>query len=155
MTPLTTVAEQLDYLAAIEDDDEYERELRRVQREACARLHPATPLFHWSPTERRAGIIRRGLVVGRPHVTHGEDSSGWRAHYLCFGPSPSLGWALSGGMHWTPSGAWDLWQTAVGDLTEPYARVESPDDPHGVYEVRTEHRVFKRHLWLVGSRWKP
>lgn len=149
-----TPAERDAYFATL-DDDTYETEMRRWQRALCDALHPATPLYHWSPTANRKGIIRKGLVIGHRHVTHSDDGSGWRAGYLCFGPSPSLGWALSGGMAWTPSGGWDLWQTSVCHLVEPYARVESESDPLGLYEVRTEEPVPKRHLWLVGARWKP
>lgn len=149
------MAMSLEELAAIEDDELYEAELRKTQRAALYPLPGSMPLYHWSPTRNRKGIARRGLVVGRPHVTHGDDD-GWRASYLCFGPSPSLGWGLSGGMYWTESGEWDLWQTALGDLTEPYARVEIDNEgPFGIYEVRTDHRVMKRHLWLVGTRIKP
>lgn len=107
-------------------------------------------LFHWSPTRHRKGIIRRGLLPHRRPTTHASPS--WRAPYVCFGDTPAWAWALSGGQRSAPTGEWDLWETRLGDLTEP--RILPVDDVNGVHEIRTEHRVYKRHLWHVGTRTK-
>lgn len=109
---------------------------------------PNRPLYHWAPVARRKQIIRYGLRPGcRPTTTGGFD----KVPYVCFADSPAWAWALSGGMRWTPDGDWDLWQTWLEALTEPIV-LASPDRPSGIYEVRTEHRVFKRDLWRVGVR---
>lgn len=113
-------------------------------------LHQEIFLYHWSPTKHRKQIIRRGLIPGRKPVTH--PASGFRAPAICFGDSPRWAWGLSGDQDSAPSGSWDLWQTHVGDLTEPYVMPRS--DYNGIHEVRTEHRVFKKHLWLIGTRFK-
>lgn len=107
-------------------------------------------LFHWSPTRFRKGIIRHGLLPRRRPTTHANPT--WRAPYVCFADTPRWGWALSGGQRSAPAGSWDLWETRLADLTEP--RILPVDDVNGVHEIRTEHRVFKRHLWLAGTRFK-
>lgn len=120
---------------------------------ALLAVEPSRPLYHWSPTVRRKQIIRYGLRPAMPSVTSHE----WRAPYVCFADSPSWAWALSGGLRRQPIAPWerewDLWQTWQEALVEPQV-LATPDRPSGIYEVRTEHRVFKRDLWLVGSRTK-
>lgn len=108
-------------------------------------------LYHWSPTRHRKQITRHGLLPHRRPTTHATPS--WRAPYVCFGDTASWAWALSGGQRSAPSGSWDLWTSRLSDLTEP--RILPVDDVNGVHEIRTEHRVYKRHLWYVGSRDKP
>lgn len=103
-------------------------------------------LFHWSPVERRASIQRRGLVPG----SWSTDRL-WKPPYVCLSSSPSLAWGLSGAM---PRGreiaAWDLWMTHA-DRLDGYEEI--PDDRDGsVKEVRVYHRIYKRDLWLVGTR---
>ena len=113
-------------------------------------LHHETTLYHWSPTAHRKQIIRRGLVPGRRATTH--PLPGFRAPALCFGDTPSWAWALSGAQESAPSGSWDLWQAYLADLTDPY--VLPRDDGNGMHEWRTPARVYKRNLWLVGTRVK-
>lgn len=116
-----------------------------------ATARPTTPLYHWAPTARRKQITRFGLrPFMRATTSAGE---GFRHRVVCFADSPGWAWALSGGMRWTPTGEWDLWQTELSLLTEAII-LPSPDRASGIYEVRTEHRVYKRDLWLVGSRTK-
>lgn len=109
-------------------------------------------LYHWSPTSKRKQIIRHGLLPHRGPTTHATPS--WRAPYVCFGDTAAWAWALSGGQSSAPSGTWDLWETRIVDLIEPKI-LPAPDVSNGIHEVRTEHRVRKRHLWLVGQREKP
>lgn len=117
-----------------------------------AQAKPVTPLFHWAPTSRRKQILRYGL---RPFMrtTTATDGDTHRYPVICFADSPSWAWALSGGMRWTPVGSWDLWQTDIGRLTEPTV-LPGEGRLSGIYEVRTERRVYKRDLWFVGSRVK-
>jgi hypothetical protein len=125
--------------------DEAQRALKQVE--------PSRPLYHWSPTSRRKQIIRYGLrPYMRPNTTMGEDW-GHKAPVVCFADTPSWAWALSGAMRWTPTGEWDLWQTFLEDLIDPVI-LASDERPSGIYEVRTEFRVYKRFLWLVGTRTK-
>lgn len=109
-------------------------------------------LYHWSPVAKRKQIIRHGLLPHRRATTHATP--GWRAPYVCFGDTAAWAWALSGGQRSAPSGTWDLWETRIADLTDPKI-LPAPDVSNGIHEVRTEHRVMKRHLWLVGQREKP
>ena len=118
-----------------------------------AQAKPITPLYHWSPASRRKQIIRYGLRPFMRLTTSVGDGEKWRAPVICFADSPSWAWALSGELRWTPSGEWDLWQTDIGRLTDPIT-LPGEDRLSGVYEVRTEHRVYKRDLWWVGSRIK-
>lgn len=118
---------------------------------ALLAVDPVRPLYHWAPVARRKQIIRYGLLPGkRPTTTEGTDR---KIPYVCLADSPSWAWALSGDMRNTPSGLWDLWMTWQDKLTEPVVHA-TPDRPSGLYEVRTEHRIFKRDLWWVGSRVK-
>jgi len=112
-------------------------------------VEPDRGLYHWAPAARRGQINRYGL---RPSM-RGTTSVDWKAPYVCFADSPAWAWALSGGMPWTPKGEWDLWQTWQTKLVEPQV-LPTPDRPSGIYEIRTESRVYKRNLWLVGSRTK-
>lgn len=109
-------------------------------------------LYHWSPVSKRKQIIRHGLLPRRRPTTHATPS--WRAPYVCFGDTAAWAWALSGAQRSAPSGMWDLWETRITDLVEPKV-LPAPDVSNGIHEIRTEHRVMKRHLWLVGQREKP
>lgn len=74
---------------------------------------------------------------------------------ICFALTPSWAWELSGNMNWAPSGDWDLWQARWGSLQDPDILPAWGDSQlHGIYEVRSTHRIYKRDLWLVGSRTK-
>lgn len=117
---------------------------------ALANAKPVTPLFHWSPAARRKQILRYGLRPFMRTTTATDDDSGGYP-VVCFADSPSWAWALSGEMSWTPDGEWDCWQTDLGRLTEPVI-LPGEDRLSGIYEVRTEHRVYKRDLWWIGSR---
>jgi len=108
-------------------------------------------VFHWSPTPRRGQIVRYGL---RPKMRHTIHSDGWRAPYICFADSPSWAWALSGDMGWAPAGDWDLWQVWLSDLGPDITVIPDDSRQSGMYEIRTPARVYKRHLWRVGTRTK-
>lgn len=113
-------------------------------------FQPHIPLYHWAPANRRRQIERYGLRPAmRPSTSLGE----WKAPYVCLADSPQWAWALSGNNRWTQDGEWDLWTTWMARITEPIIQ-PTPDRPTGIYEVRTEHRIFKRDLWYVGSRVK-
>lgn len=107
-------------------------------------------LFHWSPTDRRQRIIRRGLVPG----SWSTDRL-WRPPFVCFSANPELAWALSAD---TPRGhtveSWDLWATWTDDLTGFEEIVDRYPDTGREYvkEYRVYERVWKRDLWFVGTR---
>lgn len=122
----------------------------KESQKAVLQLEPERLLFHWSPVARRKQINRYGL---RPGMRVTTTSYGKKTPYVCFADSPSWAWTLSGGMPWTPSGGWDLWQTYLNLIEEPVV-LPAEDRPSGIYEVRTESRVYKSKLWLVGSRTK-
>lgn len=123
----------------------------REAHAAIVQMEPTRPLYHWAPTARRGQIIRYGLRPRmRPTVTIGDHDT-YRAPYVCFGDTPSWAWALSGEMSFAPAGSWDLWQSLLDRMTDPVI-IAAEHRPSGIYEVRVEHRVFKRDLWFVGSR---
>lgn len=138
----------LDHLSMVEGYfDEAQAALQQVE--------PFRPLFHWAPTERRKQIIRYGLRPSMKATVSFIDGV-WSAPYICLADTPSWAWGLSGQMSWTPVGQWDLWQTTL-DLVRGCGKVTvlpSDDRPSGIYEVRVEGRIYKRHLWYVGSRLK-
>lgn len=114
-------------------------------------VHRDLLLFHWAPKARRKQITHYGLRPAMRPTTHATPA--WRAPYICLGDTPSWAWALSGQQRSAPRGEWDLWQTWSSSVTEP--SVMAGDCINGIHEVRTHHRIFKRDLWLVGSRSKP
>lgn len=133
-----------DYLDFIENR---QKELQS----ALLAYEPLRPLYHWAPASRRKQIMRYGLRPGmRPTTSVG---AGYKIPYICFADSPSWAWALSGDTRWSAKGEWDLWMAWLDKLIDPV--VFATDERHsGLYEVRTEHRVYKRNLWYVGSRVK-
>lgn len=135
----------------VDEFDWYTNTLEQTER-AFTRLarDRGMSLYHWTPTKNRNGIIRRGLLPHRRPTTHASTS--WRAPYVCFGDTVAWAWALSGGQRSAPDGSWDLWETRISDLTDPI--ILPVDHVNGIHEIRTEHRVFKRHLWYVGTRVK-
>jgi hypothetical protein len=107
-------------------------------------------LYHWSPTRHRKQINRYGLVPHRKPVTH--PANDWRAPYVCLADTAGWAWSLSGSQPSAESGMWDLWSVRVEFLTDPFIMPSSENN--GIHEVRTHHRIYKRYLWLVGSREK-
>lgn len=115
---------------------------------ALLQVEPRRPMYHWAPAVRRKQIVRYGLRPGCRVTTSSEVG----APCVCFADSPSWAWALTldGRGH---TGEWDLWQTWLDLITEPLVLADHTGTrPSGIYEVRTEHRLFKRDLWYVGSR---
>lgn len=126
----------------------------RDATDAIDKLEPRRMLYHWSPRSRRRQILRYGLRPFMRSTTSDPGGvDGYKAAVVCFADSPSWAWALSGQMKWTAAGEWDCWQTSMDLLTDPII-LPGPDRASGIYEVRTEHRVFKRDLWWVGCRTK-
>lgn len=121
-------------------------------QDAILALSPYRELFHWAPRARRKQIIRYGLRP-RMRTTATTGLDGWRAPWTCFADSPSWAWALSGDQPNAPAGDYDLWVTSLDRLVDPIV-CESADRPSGMHEVRTRERVFKRDLWLAGTRTK-
>ena len=102
-------------------------------------------LFHWSPTTRRRGITRHGLVPGRLSIDRA-----WRPPYIAYAHSPSLAWALSGGHgRGKHIDVWDLWMTWTTH-TGGYELLGGPGEP--MHEYRVYHRIPKSQLWFVGTR---
>lgn len=133
------------------DHIEFSERRQKELQDALLAVEPFRPLYHWSPVARRKQINRYGL---RPHMRPAVSVvEGYKAPYVCFADSPSWAWALSGAMNWPPKGEWDLWMVYLDRLTDPIVHA-TPDRKSGLYEVRTEHRVFKRDIWYVGHRTK-
>jgi hypothetical protein len=105
-------------------------------------------MYHWSPTERRNQINRRGFVPGSWSVDRV-----WRPPVICFSDNPSLAWALSGQIH-TEVPIWDLW-AVWSDVPTGYEEIwdHYPDTgrPY-IKEYRVYERIFKRDIWYVATR---
>jgi len=99
-------------------------------------------LYHWSPSSRRKGILRRGLVPGSRSVDRA-----WKPPYVCYADSPSLAWSLA--KHRPGVESWDLWMTR-SDCLAGYEVLYFDNGTRK--EVRVYERIFKRDLWYVGTR---
>ena len=100
-------------------------------------------LYHWAPTTRRAQINRYGL---RPGSLSSDRL--WKPPYICLADSPRLAWDLIG--RFRPLiREWDLWWTTSGAVGD---HETIPSDNGEIREYRVYHRIFKRHLWHVGTR---
>jgi hypothetical protein len=100
-------------------------------------------LYHWAPTSRRGQINRYGL---RPGSLSSDRL--WRPPFTCLADGPLAAWNLIG--RYRPAiPEWDLWwttSTAAGDFEG------IPNDDGSWREYRVYHRIFKRDLWMVGTR---
>lgn len=101
-------------------------------------------LYHWSPTARRKGIERRGLVPGSLSV--GRE---WRPPFVCLAGNPVLAWSLSGWFH-PEVESWDLWAAFLADGHHLEALPDDRDD--SVKEWRCYDRIYKRGVIYVASR---
>ena len=106
------------------------------------------PLFHWSPTDRRAQINRYGFRVGMWSVDRV-----WKPPCTCWAESPSLAWGLSGANHPDVT-SWDLWQTWSNVPSGMEAIYDTYTDSGRSYvkEWRVYERIFKRDIWYVATR---
>lgn len=103
--------------------------------------------YHWSPTERRAGIIRHGLMPGKL-----SKDMLWRPPYICLSSYPSLAWALSGGMPgYDEIGSWDLWEVWLGEQ-KGFEKLFFDNERQRVKEVRVYERIYKRNVQYLATR---
>lgn len=107
-----------------------------------------TPLFHWSPRERRELILREGLQIYSEPVTHSDPNL---SHpWICFGTTPSNAWSLSGDVEWTGEiEVWDLWQHWIGEQDDVRVLATFGDV---ISEVRINNTIPPDKLWYVGTR---
>jgi hypothetical protein len=111
------------------------------------------PLFHWAPASRRKQIVRCGLrPLMRPTTNSVDSSVVWKSPYVCLSEDPAWAWVISGDQKHSPEGEWDLWQTWAS-FVEGLEVLPGRGDM-GVHEVRTRHRIYKRHVYHIGSRTK-
>lgn len=106
-------------------------------------------LYHWSPTDRRVEITQCGLTPYQPgHVLIDGKQLGFP--YICFSPTPSAAWGLSGDMDWgTEIESWDLWMVRLIEGDE--VQIRSDFGPV-VREVRTFNAIPPDRLWYVATR---
>lgn len=103
-------------------------------------------LYHWSPVERRASIIKRGLV---PNSRPMQCSQRWP--FICFCSSPSAAWALSA-THSDHDGNWDLWMAWSDRVGRTVTMKHNGNERWWLYEYRVFDRIPKSKLWHVGTR---
>ena len=100
-------------------------------------------LYHWAPTSRRRQINRYGL---RPGSLSSDRL--WRPPYVCLADGPRAAWQLIG-RYRRQIRDWDLWWT-TSHAAAPMEMI--PYDDGSPREYRVYQRIFKRDLWLVGTR---
>lgn len=100
-------------------------------------------LYHWSPSTRRNGIGRYGLVSGKRSVC-----GKWRPPYVAFGLDPHAAWQMSGEIH-PEIPEWDLWMTHSEELD---GFEVLPYDDMTPKEIRVYHRIPGAALFFVGTR---
>ena len=105
------------------------------------------PLFHWSPSSRRAAITRRGLRVNSRPTT---DSVRWDR--ICLSLSPSHAWVHSAAVSGERGEQWDLWQVSLNH--DDHVDV-MPFFGNRVGEIRVHNSIPKSRIWFVGSRAVP
>lgn len=106
--------------------------------------------YHWSPTLVRKRIQKSGLM---PNSLSRDGL--WRPPYVCLSDDIQLAWNLSGRFHEKEEdlGPWDLWEVWLGD-NKGYEITPIDGEPYRIKEVRVYERIYKRNVWLVGSRSK-
>lgn len=105
------------------------------------------PLYHWSPAERYASIVRDGLRPGSDPTV----ATGTRLTYLCLSPDPRLAWSISGAMDWVSEiEHWDLWQARIVDGDELHVR---PENDPVIREVKLRGCIPPDRLWWIGRRY--
>ena len=80
-------------------------------------------LYHWSPSERRVAILRKGLKVYSKRTVMSQG----RWPYICLSTRPSLAWGLSGDFRAgdkerDPIEDWDLWEVRPPEDAEIHVR---------------------------------
>lgn len=96
--------------------------------------------FHWSPTSRRKGIQRRGLVPGSR-----SRCGQWRPPFVALSRDPAYGIASTDAQ--TPvTESMDLWQIDLTDVDVPREEFDWHD------EMRFYEPIPKRFLTLLGTR---
>lgn len=105
------------------------------------------PLFHWSPADRRPGIVRRGLrISSRPTC----DSIPWSR--ICASLSPSHAWVHSAAIVGERGSEWDLWMIQLAPSDEVHVQ---PMYGNVIGEIRIHNDIPKSRLWHVGTRTVP
>lgn len=110
-------------------------------------------LFHWSPADRRDRIRREGLHPYCPPVLHGGPNGDLTFPYLCFSPTHSSAWGLSGDMEWVSEiDVWDLWQVRLAEGDEVHYR---SDFGPVLREIRVYGAISTDRCWYVATRECP
>lgn len=105
-----------------------------------------TPLYHWSPTDRRESIQQRGLRTRQPSPQGGQ----FRLPFVALGLDPIGAWQMSAGSFGNPESSWDLWMTRVGTFRSGALYEVLPYDDGTPKEVR--HYGMVRDVVYVATR---
>jgi hypothetical protein len=109
-------------------------------------------LYHWSPKDRREDIMRDGLKPYSMPVCHGAGVGELKFAYICFSPTPSGAWGLSGdidGNFEDTISEWDLWQVRLAEGDEVHYRA---DWGPWLREVRVHTAIPANRVWYVATR---
>ncbi len=107
-------------------------------------------LYHWSPSDRRVDILKKGLRVysKKTVVSYG------RSPYICLATRPSLAWGLSadaraGSKQEDPIEEWDLWEVRLPESAEVHVREFWWPK---IEELKVYTSIPPECLWFIGQR---
>lgn len=92
-------------------------------------------------------ILQNGLLIYSDSVTHNGEH---RWPYVCFGPTPSVAWALSGDfIQESEFEEWDLWMYRIREEDSVHVR---PNFGPSVEEIKIHNSIPPGCLWYVATR---
>jgi hypothetical protein len=105
-----------------------------------------TPLYHWSPSDRREAIRQDGLRPRQPSTVTRD----FIQPHVCLGPDPQTAWSISGAMTWVADiEQWDLWMVHVGKKDSVHVL---PEFGARIREIHVSNPIPANRIWLVGTR---
>ena len=101
-------------------------------------------LYHWSPKDRRLGILQNGLQL-MSKATVGSVAFPW----VCLATTPSCAWGLTLAEDRMEVEVWDLWQVTLTE--KDHVNILSDWGP-AIREVRIHNGLPSDRLWWIGER---
>ncbi|WP_032376707.1 hypothetical protein [Rhodococcoides fascians] len=109
-------------------------------------------LFHWSPTSRRKGIIRSGLLPEAKNSDGGEYGGITDGRPMnCMSGDPATAWRYLPHTkeQIAEHASWDLWQVHLAESDEVHVL---PVWGRHLHEIRVANRIPKSRLTLLATR---
>ena len=101
-------------------------------------------LYHWSPKDRRLGILQNGLqLMAKAQVNTVPFP------WICLGTTPSSAWGLTLAEQRLEIEVWDLWQVTLAE--KDHVDILAEWGP-AIREVRVHNGLPSDRLWWIGER---